>query len=725
MGTNNKEYINDENKEEILNLLRDQDFISQTSSKELEKIINSLDFKSLFNIIQNKSILNKINIIKTNILEKDSIFFPNFLDSPTLIKKTFHTMIYDMLNYLNSTQVLYYLVVPYIREQLTDYEVIELLFIKEIPFNEVVKNDYLFNSIPVNLLVDYINKLWIKAPNSKILTKKVIKKLFDINDKMLNSINLDEVNYLFETIKMKNILSIQETSITLSSYRALLSSYFVLGINKTLMVINKGNKDIKVNTINILLKEILDYELQKFYSQNYIFLHDIEKNVRDNLKLTDSNTRSEFTKKVKKNFYLKSLIDLMLENKFASFDRIIGILYNVNKGKDIVNTKRNLSSFCNNFVKYIIDRKKKELEKNMQNSFLKHFELKKSVREREYRKLYTDVLQKLKLKLLIDALKDNIYSYAFKNKNITQFLDTYRKFIKESGFEEDYFINYILIPLSNGNFDVYSFLNNQGIMKPYNYDSYKKMKKDKEIIFEINAFLKEIKRKYNVDTIRQIIENICYGTSIKEKVHKKDLEKINIFHTRALNVSKEIYINKEIWEIDLQGYYDIFDDYELINYISCQDKIEKIIKKTINYLNYYMNSKEIKQKHFKELLRLTSKLPTILPLTETNYSLVVRPYTFEDLERIFEDFNFNEEFIQDDNLIYFLFNNHLIEIIAEGYLKDIICLKQIISKWQYIKDMYQTLNLDIKKISIFDCLQIIKENFNNFESHHKVSLCYN
>lgn len=717
MGTNIKDYvINDENKEEILNLLRDQDFISQTSSKELEKIINGLDFKSLFNIIQNKSILDKINIIQTNILEKDSVFFPNFLDSPTLINKTSHTMIYDMLNYLNDTQILYYLVVPYIRERLTDYEVIELLSSKEIPFNEVTQNDYLYNSIPSNLLADYINKLWLKEPNSKILTKKVIKKLFDIDEEVLDIINLDEVNYLFETIKMKNVLSIQETSITLSSYRALLSSYLVLGIKKTLDIINDGNKGIKANKVNVLLKETLDYELQEFYSQNYNFLHDIEKNIGDNLRLIDSNSRSEFTKKVKKNSYLKSLIDLMLANKYSSLDNIIDILYDVNKEKDSVNAKRKLSSFCNDFVNYIIDRKKQELEKKMQDSFLKHFELKKSIRGREYRKLCTDVLQRLKLKILIEALKGNIYAYAFKNENTTHFLNTYRNFIKDNGFEEDYFINYILIPLSNGNFDISSFLNSQGISKPYNYDLYKKMKKDKEIIFEINTFLKEINRKYNATTIRQIIEYICYGTSIKEKVHKKDLEKINDFHIKALNVSKEIYINKENLEIELQEYYDILDDYELVNYISWQEKIEKIAKKTLKYLNYHMNSKGIKEKHFKEFLRLTSVLSTTLPLTETNYSLIIRPFTFADLERIFNGFDLQKSFIQDEDLESFLIDKQFMNFAAEGYLEDKIKLGSIISKWQDIKYMCQLLNLDINELTIFEFYKLSQDitlNSNN------------
>ena len=57
MGANSfKDYrITKDNKDEIINLLRNQEFIAQINSKDLEKIINQLDFKSLFNIIQNNS----------------------------------------------------------------------------------------------------------------------------------------------------------------------------------------------------------------------------------------------------------------------------------------------------------------------------------------------------------------------------------------------------------------------------------------------------------------------------------------------------------------------------------------------------------------------------------------------------------------------------------------------------------------------------------------------
>lgn len=706
--------INEENKDEILNLLRDQEFIEKINSRELEKIINSLDFKSLFNIIQNKSILDKINTIETSIIEKDSIFFPNFLESSTLVLKSNHVMIYEMLNHLNNMTILYYLTIPYIREKLTDNEVIELLLNNDIPFNEVVENNYLFDSIPPHLLTIYINRLWLKNPCSKMLTKKVIKRLFDINNEVLDSIDLDEVNYLFETIRTKNILSIQESKVTISSYKALLSSYLVLGTRKTLDLINNGNKGLDINTVKAFINEIIEYDLTDFYSHNFAILHHLERNIFDNLEIINSKNQNTFKEKVLKNTYLNSVISLMIRNRFVTMDSAIGFLYTVNLQSNKLSRKNKVSIFCNDFVNYILSKKKKEREENIKDKVLKHYELKKKVRNNEYRKLYTTSLQRIILKLFIEALKGNIYDYAFKDDPST-LLETYQKFIKKNGVDKDYFLNQVLIPYSNGNFDITSFLENLGIHKPYNYNLYINQEQDKKIISKINNFIKEIKNKYKQDTLLEILNYLSYGTKITNKVHKKDLEKIEDIYLNTQTITKEFYINKESLDVKLEDTYEIKDDYELSSYLAMKEKIEEVIKKTFNYLNYYMDKFAIKEKHFKDLMRLTSNMTPTLPLSKVNYSLIVRTFTFEDLERIFGGFNFQQPFIKDKDLETILFESKILQLVAEGYFGDVINLGSIINNWQSIKDMSKTLNLDVKVLNILEINNLLKSNYKENE----------
>ena len=46
--------------------------------------------------------------------------------------------------------------------------------------------------------------------------------------------DFDEVNYLYETIRMKSLLSKQEVVCNIESYKCVLYSYLVLGLDKTL-----------------------------------------------------------------------------------------------------------------------------------------------------------------------------------------------------------------------------------------------------------------------------------------------------------------------------------------------------------------------------------------------------------------------------------------------------------------------------------------------------------
>lgn len=710
MGTKRKDYvINEENKDEVLNLLRNQDFITNISCEELEEIINNLDFKSLFNIIQNKSILDKIDFFRTNILEKDKVFFPNFLDTPTLVNKASYIMIYDMLNFLNSTQVLYYLICPYIREKLTNKEVTSLIYNKKISLKDISENDYLFNSIPSDLFISLVNKIWLNFPITTFISKKILKKLYNFSDNFLESIDLDEIAYLFETIKTKDNLIGQKSIVTVSSYKALIISYKLLGIKRTLEIIEEGNKGIDVDIVSTLFQNIINRDLTDYRDNNYYILHDIDKRILENVKQIDSNNKEKFTKKVVESGYLLGIVNLMLAINYTSFDNIINILYNVKLYSNNVNQENELSTFCNDFVNELLKSKRKELSDNLLKTAFNHFDLKQSIKETKYRKLRTSYLQKLKLKLFIRALKGDISSYAFKNNDIEKVLSNYRKMAKKAGFQEEVLIKDILIPLSKGKFDIYSYLNSYGITKPSNYDLYLNYQNDQELIKETNAFLKILKKKYKQDTLIEIINYICYGTLITSKVHRTDLNKIKELQNKVHEITSEFYINKVTLEIEKENNPLLNDDYEITNYIAIKDKIENFIKKTINYLNYHMNTLSIKEKHFKEFLRSTVIEKNEFSFTKANFSLIERTYSFIDLESIFVSLDIEQVHTLDKDLEELLFDKKILKLNAEGYLKgEIPSLGYLISNWDSIKKATQALNLDTKSLDIFDYFSILK-----------------
>ena len=112
--------------EDIVNILRNDTFITDTSAYGIELLLNKLSFKSAFNMLQRKIIFNKINNLHVNVDEKDAIFFKGFLDSPVLVNKSEHNMIFEMLNILDKDDVLYYITLPYVMNKLSNYEIINL-----------------------------------------------------------------------------------------------------------------------------------------------------------------------------------------------------------------------------------------------------------------------------------------------------------------------------------------------------------------------------------------------------------------------------------------------------------------------------------------------------------------------------------------------------------------------------------------------------------------------
>ena len=69
------------NEDDILNLLRNDEFVNDTSSYAMELMLNKLSFKSTFNMLQRKNILAKVNNLNVSVTEKDNIFIKSCYNS--------------------------------------------------------------------------------------------------------------------------------------------------------------------------------------------------------------------------------------------------------------------------------------------------------------------------------------------------------------------------------------------------------------------------------------------------------------------------------------------------------------------------------------------------------------------------------------------------------------------------------------------------------------------
>ena len=67
-------------------LLRKSDFVNKLNSFQLEAIINSLNFMDAFNMLQNKTLLDKIKHVNVKLKAKDAMFVKDFISLTTTTK---------------------------------------------------------------------------------------------------------------------------------------------------------------------------------------------------------------------------------------------------------------------------------------------------------------------------------------------------------------------------------------------------------------------------------------------------------------------------------------------------------------------------------------------------------------------------------------------------------------------------------------------------------------
>jgi hypothetical protein len=264
------EVINNYFKEDdILNLLRNDEFVNDTSSYAMELMLNKLSFKSTFNMLQRKNILAKVSNLNVSVNEKDSIFIKGYLESPLLINKSEHSFIYNMLSLLNEDDVSYFITLPYINNKLSNYEIINLCLNKNISIEEVIFSETLRDKLNTIDIISFIDKYFENKLDLSIFNnKELVKLIFNLSDNQISKIDFNEVNYLYETIRMKSILSKQNCKCTVQSYKAVLAAYMVFGLTDTIKLVMDGNSSITLDEVKDLQNYVVNARILEFKQNN-------------------------------------------------------------------------------------------------------------------------------------------------------------------------------------------------------------------------------------------------------------------------------------------------------------------------------------------------------------------------------------------------------------------------------------------------------------------------
>lgn len=710
--------------EDIVNLLRNSSFIDDMSSYAIELLINKLSFKAAFNMLQNKKILSKITNLNITLSNKDSIFIKGFLDSPSLVCKTDHQMVYEMLLYCNEDEILYYLATPYISNKLSNNEIIELCCLKKVKVTAIVKISSLTEKLNKTDIMNFIDKSWEDNVDLQIFNnEKITKLLFNLSDKDIKKINFNEVNYLFETIRMKSILSTQVTKYTVLTYKSVLASYLVFGLSKTIKLIGDGNKDITLDEVKELQNDIVSEKLLRFREDNAAIIQNIAKKVINNLKeLENFEDINDFSKKVRHDTYLDNIIYLMLNNNYDSYNGIIETFYNFLKYFDYneYQAKKEIYEYCNGFVKVFISNKASEYNEEFYKIILNNFKLKENILYTKRKEIGREYINKLKLKLFVRALTDvdkDSYVFAFrKDYPISEIKEKFIKYLNTDDVDFDNILEHVLIPLMNERFDIENCLNKLGIKKPKNYQTYYDYIEDIKNVTILNNEIEKLKDKYNINELLEIMNYICYGIKITFKIKNKELKVINKNKEISEKLKGQLYVDKTAMHFIYSDNMDIYNIDEIIEYNNYWNILEEIISKTTNYIKKHMDSLSIREHFEHDYLKTINEEEFVFPITNKYYELKQRVFSLRDLENIFNGFEIASFTKVTESLQNFLRNTKNVLMIADGYYTGIVDnFGLIINSWKKIEKKCKELDVDINDLSLINIENILR--LTNYETN--------
>lgn len=692
--------INNYEEEEILNFLRNPVFIKDQSSYAIELLLNKLSFKSTFNMLQSKTILDSVSNLNVGMNSNDTIFIKGFLDSPSLIDKTDHNMLFEMLTYLDTKDVIYYIITPYIANHLTSSEIIELSILKGITIDNILSSNVLKDKMKKDDYITYIDRLWLKNVDLNIFkNKELVNILFNLSYDDIDNIDFDEVNYLFETIKMKSLLSKQNSKCTVITYKSVLASYLTFGLDKTIEMVSNGNKCVNLNEVIGIKKEVINERLLLFKEENSTIIQNLHFKIDANLKkITECEDINCFAKAVKKNTYLDNIIYLMLENNYASYNMIIEKFYDYVKYYKIdpYSAKKDLYYFCKSFIEKFINNKGEEYNNEFYAKMFKNFKLKENIIYSKRKQIARDFIERQKNKVFVRALTDanpEDYLYAFVDGFPIN--DLKHKFIEHLSVEAvdaERIIKDILIPWVEGRFEKDECLNKMGITKPKDYDLYYNYMNNIEHITSINKELLKIKDSHDKKDVIDIMECICYNKPITIKVSAREKKTIKKISTKINSIDGEIYIDKKDVKFTYGNRVDIYNIDDIVEYNKYINIITEILSKTKSFIRKYINTQRVENYYREDYLRKVASEKLFYPLTTKYYELRNRVFSLKDMEKVFNGYKLDKHVKSTPELEDFLFNKHNLIMVAEGYYDGVVDnLGLIICSFKEICEEYKSL----------------------------------
>lgn len=677
---------------DLVDLLRNDNFVNYVSSELLTKLVNNLHFKSIFNLLQNDLIYNKSSLLSFNIGIEDRALVVGFLDSIKLCQKLNKDMFIKLLTGLEKDEVIKYLTKPYILNNLDDEDLVNILVIKNIKLYTLLPNNLIQGRLSKKLVIDYINKMWeINVDLDLIKNKCLLETALDLSDEEYNRINFDDVFYLFMTIYNKEKLALNISKVSFWSFKSVLTTYILLGLNNAVKIIFDGVKSISWEELQEVKNLFIEMKKKRFYENDGIYLKNISSTVfevLDNyqIPLSEENLKDVSLNKV---FSFFKLFDV---NVLKAFNRYIDY-----KNVDLFTAKKELNLFIEENISNCENMLNKKYEKEFILKIRKFLKIKDNIYKEKTSNFNNSFLSNIKYNLLYLLLDDKNNGQAFLKNNINKekLINKLKKGLGKIDLEE--FKENILKPLSRNSFSIEKYLDNKGIKKPANYWEFERINNAKLNIAKLNLLFNKLSYRYNNYEINEAANYLLYENKTISKKKVKVLKKCkDILNT----IEFEVYYNKESNEFYLNNLINSYVNTECDDYYNEVLNIENNISFCKKLLKKYFNNSVIFNTYYNHINEL-DYLDLIDSLTLNDFELKESIFNLDDLEYLFAGWNIKEIInFTDEDINILIDHNYMALGFMRAYPFDTGNLFKLFSTFKsYIKE--NKINLNTIKMNNF------------------------
>ena len=649
------------NEEDKITLLRNEEFINLIPSYTLEMILNNMFFNSVFNMLQNKNIYDKINCIDVNISPKDYLLIPGYLDSENLINKTSHLMLTDLLLNVSTSSIKEYLNKPYIINKLNNEELILIAGTNNINIMNILitrnTNEY--------EMTQYINKMWEKRIDYILINNDYVKSnILKLSNEQIKDIDFNEVFYLFDRLKTYGVITVQESPITINTLKSVIAAYQVLGLKDFLSFVENGSKNILISDIKKVSAKIVDYELYLYQLNNANTFDNITGKVLN--ELDNISKYRDLNDLINNSPYLRNIISLSRIYNYGDTVAFISdyLTYEQEYGNV---AKSKLYKYFNGLTKHIYQNQKSFKQDQVKKSVLQFLQLKPATIYSHKNKLTKEHIKFLKIKILISTLIDdnknkyqNLYKYNIDINNITEM---YLKCIGKSNFNINEIINSILLPISKNTFNYEDTLLKLKIKIPNQLNLIIEEKNERRLISKLNKEIIKLLSDSDDNEKINILNYLCYGTELYSKANIKTWANIR---KELLYLNGNVFVNKEEFKIDYQNNL-IVDNIENVTTLKeIIAEIDLIIKHTYSFINRVIETTSVENIYKDEINNYISSIKNSFKLNSRNYEVKKNVFCLNNIENAFNGFEISKSFKADDNFKKLFIENNLLAYAAIG-----------------------------------------------------------